>query len=125
MIDRNAQQRAYYARTREQQLAYKRDHYQQTKHLRDKKASARNTQAHRVRIRAWLAEKKEERGCRRCGITDPRVLDFHHLDPATKAFSIGTAKGHSREALEAEIAKCEVLCSNCHRIEHAEERSRS
>jgi len=26
--------------------------------------------------------------------------------------------GYGAEALEAEIAKCDVLCANCHRIEH-------
>jgi len=27
--------------------------------------------------------------------------------------------GYGKESLEAEIARCEVLCANCHRKRHA------
>jgi len=50
---------------------------------------------------------------------DHRLFDFHHIDPATKQFSIGT-NGHCRkwEDVLIEIEKCIILCANCHRIEH-------
>lgn len=61
---------------------------------------------------------KEERGCQHCGIRDWRCLDFHHRDPESKEFNLSQAKGKPIPELEAEIAKCDVVCSNCHRIHH-------
>lgn len=69
-----------------------------------------------------LAELKRDRACRECGIDDPRVLDFHHRDPDEKEFNIGRdAWKVSWERLVAETEKCDVLCANCHRIEHFED----
>ena len=44
-----------------------------------------------------------------------RALSFHHLDPATKEFSLAR-RGHTRsiDRARAEAAKCALLCSNCH-----------
>lgn len=44
------------------------------------------------------------------------ALDFHHLDPKTKSFSLGH-KGYTRswEAVRQEIMKCILVCANCHR----------
>ncbi len=42
------------------------------------------------------------------------ALDFHHLDPEEKEFSI-TGKTISFERLKKEVDKCELVCSNCHR----------
>jgi hypothetical protein len=43
------------------------------------------------------------------------ALHFHHLDPSTKAFAL-SRKGVTRslDRLRVEIAKCVLLCSNCH-----------
>jgi hypothetical protein len=40
-------------------------------------------------MRDFIHEQKVGRACVRCGITDPRVLDFHHIDPTTKAIQLG------------------------------------
>lgn len=44
------------------------------------------------------------------------ALDFHHIDPSTKSFGIGSY-GHSRswERVKEELAKCILVCANCHR----------
>ena len=67
---------------------------------------------------------KSKRGCVDCGETDPVVLDFHHIDPSTKLFTVatGVSKCASMDELLAEIDKCIVLCSNDHRRRHAKER---
>lgn len=66
-----------------------------------------------------LQKLKADRACERCGFNDPRALTFHHRDPSTKSFPIATyAWKVSWERLVAEIAKCDVLCANCHMIEH-------
>jgi hypothetical protein len=63
--------------------------------------------------------------CKECGEAHPACLDFHHEDPAEKDLAIASAisKGWSIRRLEAEVAKCRVLCSNCHRRHHYEARS--
>lgn len=67
---------------------------------------------------------KAERGCVRCGEKDPDCLDFHHLDPATKTYTISRLYGGtwSWERILKEIELCEVLCANCHRKQHGKER---
>ena len=65
---------------------------------------------------------KEELGCLRCGIKDSRVLDFHHRDATEKSFGIARRRDSSMEKLKTEIEKCDVLCSNCHRITEYEKR---
>lgn len=49
-----------------------------------------------------------------------QALEFHHLDPTQKEFSIGD-KGHTRswERVKEELDKCVLLCSNCHKEVHA------
>lgn len=58
--------------------------------------------------------------CGRCGFDNPVALQFHHTDPSTKDITVAQAitNGWSRERLKKEIAKCEVVCANCHAIEH-------
>jgi hypothetical protein len=50
-------------------------------------------------------------------------LDFHHLDPTKKEFSISTKKCNAfGEEIKKELDKCILLCSNCHREEHYREK---
>lgn len=59
--------------------------------------------------------------CVRCGLKTDRVevYDFHHRDPSQKDFSIGK-NVRSLQAIMPELDKCDLVCSNCHRIIHAE-----
>ena len=42
-------------------------------------------------------------------------LHFHHVDPSTKAFALADGGlARSLEAARAEVAKCVLLCANCH-----------
>jgi 5-methylcytosine-specific restriction endonuclease McrA len=63
--------------------------------------------------------------CRGCGFDAPvDALEFHHLDPTAKEFGIsvdGVPRSWAR--VEAELAKCVLLCANCHRETHAGLRS--
>jgi len=74
--------------------------------------------------RSWIDEYKREHGCTRCGILDPRVLEFHHPENVRKDFNIADYyyRQFGTEKLKHEIAKCIVICANCHRILHAEKR---
>lgn len=60
--------------------------------------------------------KKEYGGkCVRCGYDKCiDALEFHHIDPTQKEFSLGQRRGLNIEALRAELEKCILVCSNCH-----------
>lgn len=77
------------------------------------------------RNREWLVLLKRGLKCGECGECHPACLDFHHEDPTEKDLEVASAisKGWSIKRLEAEVAKCIVLCSNCHRKHHYEARS--
>ena len=64
-------------------------------------------------------QKIKDQPCSDCKQRFPSyVMDFDHRDPKLKEFNIGTAVSHgfAWERIEAEIAKCDLVCSNCHRI---------
>jgi len=53
--------------------------------------------------------------CMDCGGRfPPECMDFDHVR-GEKEFAVGTATLRSREDVDAEIAKCDVICANCHR----------
>ena len=60
--------------------------------------------------------------CAGCGISDPVVLDFDHIHGEKKmSISRMIYKIRSRKKIIDEIDKCQVLCSNCHRIKTAKD----
>lgn len=50
--------------------------------------------------------------CAICGSTEN--LEFDHIDASTKNFNVGKLLSHSREAIEQELQKCQLLCRACH-----------
>ena len=75
--------------------------------------------ARKIRRKVWLTGLKSNLCCRVCGEQRLVCLDFHHIDPTTKKHCISRMHAHySQEKIEQEIAKCEVLCANCHRVLH-------
>jgi hypothetical protein len=99
--------------------AYFRDWYAKNA-VEKRKSVAERKQA----IQAWLSDYKATLSCHRCGFCHPACMEFHHISPANKAATIALmpTQGYSLERIKAEIAKCIVLCSNCHRILHWEQR---
>jgi hypothetical protein len=46
----------------------------------------------------------------------PECMDFDHIpERGEKLFNISRGTKHSWDDMLAEIAKCEIICSNCHR----------
>ena len=82
--------------------------------------SAYNKRNYQAR-RKWLDDIKVSEGCAHCGETDPIVLEWHHLDPAIKTTNINQLMRsfHPIAEFQAELAKCIVLCANCHKREEA------
>lgn len=76
-------------------------------------------QRRNIRIWAEVAEEKLSRGCSRCGYDEhPSALSFHHLDPDEKSFELNQAHYYSQDRVRSEMEKCEVVCRNCHAVEH-------
>jgi hypothetical protein len=71
----------------------------------------------------WIDDLKKEMSCKKCGISDYRILDFHHRESQEKEICIAnSAMRWSKEKISKEIEKCDILCANCHRIFHWEEK---
>jgi hypothetical protein len=65
--------------------------------------------------RAWLNEFKGK-PCIDCGIQyPPHVMDFDHRIGTVKIMNVSLAYRRSKSAVLAEMAKCDLVCSNCHR----------
>jgi hypothetical protein len=92
-------------------------------HYRNRERNAERTLERRSELRRWVHKQKQRRGCARCEETTATCLEYHHLNPADKKMNIGemVTYGYSKSAIRTEMEKCEVLCANCHRLEHATE----
>ena len=76
------------------------------------------------KMKQWFKEYKETLECAKCFENHPACLVFHHNDPKEKEISISDAiKRWSKKRILIEIAKCTVLCANCHHKFHWEERN--
>lgn len=90
----------------------------QTHYERNKKEYIQRAQERKRSNIEYVRDIKRQGQCVDCGIKDWRVLDFDHLDADTKIACISDthATHWGRKRIDAEIAKCELVCSNCHRI---------
>ena len=81
-----------------------------------------NTKRYRVRNAVSVRHYLTASACVDCGESDVRVLEFDHVR-GKKIESIAAlcGQGVSWRRIEAEIAKCEVRCANCHRRRTAEQ----
>lgn len=96
--------------------------------LRDDRAPAATPEAKAEARRLWHAERRQRlnalklaAGCADCGYNaHPAALQFDHLDGETKDGNLSKNLARSWAWIEAEIAKCEVVCANCHAVRTAE-----
>lgn len=106
---------------KEKNAQYSRDYYtkNRTKILARVKRSKRD-------IKDKFAAYKTTLSCTKCGQNHPATLDFHHVEyhPNNKKVFKLVSDGHWWKRIEEELAKCIVLCANCHRIHHHEEREK-
>ena len=97
------------------QRAYSRLHYRGNRGLYLDKAAKRNARE-RDRLAVVLLEYLATHPCVDCGTTDVTVLEFDHRDGTAKVATITALIRQFRlREIEAEIAKCDVRCANCHR----------
>lgn len=95
--------------------SYDRDWYQRNKQRHGAAVSRLNA---RIRARnRQLLERAKDVPCADCGERyPPFVMDFDHVRGEKRAnVSQLAGTGASEAAILAEIAKCDVVCANCHR----------
>lgn len=92
-------------------------HYERNKD-KMKARAVKYTSGHKKKLKACILKAKENQPCTDCGgIFHPHAMEFDHIgdDKLTAVAHIVTLCW-SVEKLEAEIAKCELVCANCHRV---------
>src|SRR5689334_16569833 len=89
-------------------------HYQNNKQIYNERTRAYKTQTlieNTSRISTYLSTHP----CVDCGQTDIRLLDFDHvIGQKSRGISNLFTWGFNWQTIEAEIAKCEIRCANCH-----------
>lgn len=69
--------------------------------------------------KVWVQEFKRGKVCIDCNESRWALLDFHHINEGDKSFSINVGvKSKSIQAIINEVAKCALVCPNCHRIKY-------
>ena len=104
-----------YGHCRDCKAAYQRQWYERN---RERHIQAVNElrQARRRRNRRVMREAKA-RPCSDCGLTyRPYVMDFDHVRGDKAGNVSAMVSSATTSDLLREIAKCDVVCSNCHRI---------
>jgi hypothetical protein len=69
----------------------------------------------RVRFNLWFEQLKAG-PCVDCGYTyDAICMDWDHVR-GRKRYNVGAMRGMKKAIILREIAKCELVCANCHRV---------
>jgi hypothetical protein len=92
-----------------------RRHYE---HNRDtvKQRSRSSTDAAAIRNRQWLAAFLADKHCADCDEQAPDIFEFDHRHGRKRSsVSRMVHQGLALSTIKAEIAKCDILCPNCHR----------
>jgi hypothetical protein len=87
----------------------------------NKATLARRRERRRVRhaeFIVWYQELKSGKPCTDCGgIFHPAAMQWDHLPGTDKRADVGElARKDCRATVLAEIAKCELVCANCHAV---------
>lgn len=72
----------------------------------------------RWRAQARLLDRLRDRPCGDCGGSFPScAMDFDHRDPTEKRYTVTRMIGRAGTArILEEVAKCDIVCANCHRL---------
>jgi hypothetical protein len=118
-IEKRRQYLLGYSSEKKEQIAKtKSDYYKENKQFVKDRVKARANE----HLDLVLAIKKcygcMNKDCRWMGELDPRVLEFHHVDPEEKSYNVLERLTSSKKTLAQEINKCVCLCPNCHKLAH-------
>lgn len=63
----------------------------------------------------WLRSLKVGHPCRDCGrVLPPEAMQWDHLPGMVKRGDVSTLRGLPKQQILDEIAKCDLVCTNCH-----------
>jgi len=112
---RKCQQKSWCAENREKRnqsvREYRKRKYEENGCYRDAGQKAKA-------LKEWMIELKSQ-PCQDCKLSfEVCCMDFDHRDGTVKSYNVGSMFAHhySRELIETELAKCDLVCANCHRI---------
>ena len=96
--------------------SYYTEHYNKYRYQYIQRGKERRIKA-RQEYRSYIISYLEDKKCSICSENDIRTLEFDHITPATKLFSIsqGVKLGKNIDLIKEEIDKCRILCANCHK----------
>jgi hypothetical protein len=97
---------------------YRKRRYEKEGRWRDEGDKARH-------LKAWMIEIKSK-PCTDCKNKFPICcMDFDHRIGTKKEYNVASMFAHhySRELIEKELAKCDLVCANCHRIRTRDRRT--
>ena len=119
--------RTQYSKNREERLEKQKEY-----HLKHKEEDSKRMKEYAKKIGK---EKRNEEGrkhyrkkrqelfdikdvpCFDCGIKyHPACMDFDHREGEIKSFNIGRLSAWNKKTLMIEVAKCDIVCANCHRL---------
>lgn len=90
-----------------------------------RRATKRWARDNPIRPNMLLAQKLKSVPCADCGGTfDPVCMDFDHRPGTKKVTCVAYLVRGARERFLEEVAKCDVVCANCHRLRTKKRRSR-
>lgn len=95
--------------------------YYQANSIKHKATVAARNRRVAEEINRLVYEYLLEHPCVECGESAPVVLDFDHVRGVKVGNVCDLMRRGRWSAVEAEIAKCEVRCANCHRRKTARE----
>lgn len=104
--------------------AYGIDYYRKNREAQ-KARLLRNASIRRADNRMRAVEYLRAHPCVDCGEIDIVVLQFDHLRDKKADVTALINSGATWAAIEREIAKCEIRCANCHRLETARRYTRA
>tara|TARA_R110000796_G_C14211194_1_gene393290 strand:- start:32 stop:490 length:459 start_codon:yes stop_codon:yes gene_type:complete len=136
--EKAAYKKQYYEDNKEKALAYQKRYNEDNKeyieqYRKDNKEKIRATSKQwHANNKEGIATKRHTRNleifkykggeCAHCKLREPDLLevyDYHHIDPSAKSYTVSKIMYGPLDRLIAEVDKCLLLCSNCHRKEHA------
>lgn len=85
-------------------------------HYKNNKKQYLKRNARSLAKRQEFVRNFKSRPCQDCGIQYPYyVMDFDHREDEIKEHQLNQVARQKIKTIESEIAKCDVVCSNCHR----------
>lgn len=86
---------------------------------KNRPSEAKRSREEKARRKALLIDLKVAAGCLHCGYNRcGEAMHFHHRDSGTKEFCVADGVMLAWERVLAEVAKCDVVCANCHYEQH-------